>query len=264
MKTFDRSRATHWAADLIDVAAVFFAVGTAHLFVTLLGERTHGAAMLVASGAILVAGALLRRRWSRRRQPTGRSRHATLPDMLATMPAGECALMRLRTTLPDRPGTLARLSAGLAGRGVNILAIQIHPAEDGAVDELLVAVPRQMTADDLVAAVAAGGGRHTEVSHADAHDLVDPATRALSVARQAVAGTTTPDEAIHRLLDADLTSAPPPGAGHVAALHGTDGRPQFLARPAPAFTPTEVSRAQSLIDLCEAVRSASTAARGGR
>ncbi|GAA2642662.1 ACT domain-containing protein [Paractinoplanes durhamensis] len=264
MRTIDRSKAAHWATDLIDVAAVFFAVGTAHLFVTLLGEHAHGAAMLTASGAILIAGALLRRRWTRRRPSRpARSRHATPLDLLA-VGAGEGTLMRLRTTLPDRPGTLARLSARLAERGINILAIQIHPAEHGAVDELLVVVPRELTEADLTEAVEAGGGGLTEVSHADAHDLVDPATRALSVARQTVAGTTTPDQAIRRLLDAELTAAPPPDAAHVAALHSADGRPQFLTRPAPAFTPTEVSRAQSLIDLVAAVRSASTAARDGR
>ncbi len=113
MKTIDRHRVAHWATDLIEVAAVFFAVGTAHLFVTLLGERAHGAPMLTVSAAILVAGALLRRRWSRRRATFDSQRHAALPDLLA-IPAGRQALMRLRTTLPDRPGTLAALSTRLA------------------------------------------------------------------------------------------------------------------------------------------------------
>ncbi|MFI5891884.1 ACT domain-containing protein [Actinoplanes sp. NPDC051513] len=252
MRTIDRSRTAHWATDLIDVAAVFFAVGTAHLFVTLLGEHAHGAAMLTVSGAILIAGALLRKRWARRRRATVPRRHATLPDLLA-IPARECTLMRLRTTLPDRPGTLAALSGRLAAQGVNILAIQIHPAEHGAVDELLVAVPREVSTDDLLAAVAAGGGELTEAIPADAHDLVDPATRALTIARHAAAGHTTLDEAVHRLLDADVTTTPPPAGAHVAAVHAASGEPYFLARRRPAFTPTEVSRAQSLIDLCEAL-----------
>ncbi|WP_433383742.1 ACT domain-containing protein [Actinoplanes sp. CA-142083] len=252
MRIIDRSRTAHLAADLIDVAAVFFAVGTAHLFVTLLGEHAHGAAMLTASGAILVAGAVLRKRWARRRRATVPRRHAALPDLLA-IPARERTLMRLRTALPDRPGTLAALSGRLADRGINILAIQIHPAEHGAVDELLVAVPRELTPDDLLATVAAGGGELTEVIPADAHDLVDPATRALTIARHAVAGRTTLDEAVHRLLDADLTATPPPPGVHAATLHAASGEPHFLTRTRPAFTPTEVSRAQSLIDLCEAL-----------
>jgi hypothetical protein len=252
MRILDRSRTARWAADLIDVAAVFFAVGTAHLFVTLLGEHAHGAAMLTASGAILIAGALLRKRWARRRRPPVPRRHAALPDLLA-IPARECMLMRVRTTLPDRPGTLAALSGRLAARNINILAIQIHPAEHGAVDELLVAVPREMTPDDLLATVTAGGGEQSEAIPADAHDLVDPATRALSIAHHAAAGRTTLGEAVHRLLDADLTTAPPSSGAHVATVHAASGEPHFLARRRPAFTPTEVSRAQSLIDLCESL-----------
>jgi hypothetical protein len=247
MKT---SRAAHWAADLIDVAAVFFAVGTAHLFVTLLGERADGAFMLFASGAILIAGAVLRRRRHRPAATVVRPRHATMSDVLA-IPAAECDLKRLRTTLPDRPGTLATLATRLAERDVNILAIQIHPAEHGAVDELLVAVPRSLSAADLAAAVAAGGGEQTETSAADAHDLVDPATRALTIARHAATGATTVDEAMRRLLDAELSGVLPTGVRHVAALHAAGGEPMFLARQFPAFTPTEISRAQSLIDLCE-------------
>jgi hypothetical protein len=241
---------TNWAADLIDVAAVFFAVGTAHLFVTLLGEHADGPAMLVASGVILVVGALLRRR--RRHPVAARPRHAALPDLLA-IPAAECQLFRVRTTLPDRPGTLARLATHLADRDVNILAIQIHPAEHGAVDELLVAVPRELQPHDLVEAVAAGGGEQTETAPADAHDLVDPATRALTVARRAVTGAASREEAMRRLLDADLTAGVPDDVRHVAQMHAAGGEPAFLSRQSPAFTPTEISRAQSLIDLCEAL-----------
>jgi hypothetical protein len=254
MKT---SRAPHWAADLIDVAAVFFAVGTAHLFVTLLGERADGAAMLIASGAVLIAGALLRRR---RRPAAARPRHASLPDLLA-MPTAECDLMRVRTALPDRPGTLASLATHLADCGVNILAIQIHPAEHGAVDELLVAVPRSLSPAGLTDAVAAGGGEQTETARADAHDLVDPATRALTIARHAATGATSLDEAMYRLLDAELTGALPAGVRHVAALHAAGGEPMFLGRQSPAFTPTEISRAQSLIDLCEGLPAAGSGRR---
>lgn len=239
---------TSWTADLIDVAAVFFAVGTAHLFVTLLGERADGAFMLIASGVILVAGAVLRRRRHHRPKVT-RSRHATPSDLLA-IPAAECDLIRVRTMLPDRPGTLASLATRLAEHGVNILAIQIHPAEDGAVDELLVAVPRSAAPGELAEAVAAGGGEQTEIAPADAHDLVDPATRALTIARHAATGVTTVDEAMRRLLDGELSGALPTGVRNVAALHAAGGEPIFLTRQFPAFTSTEISRAQALIDLC--------------
>ncbi|WP_127506515.1 ACT domain-containing protein [Actinoplanes solisilvae] len=249
MRTFDRHRVAHWAAELIEVAAVFFAVGAAHLFVTLMGERAHGAAMLIASGAILVVGAVLRRRWTQRRSQAAAPRHVTLPDLLA-IPGGHRELVRVRTTLPDRPGTLAALSTRLAERGINILAIQVHPDERGAVDELLVAVPPELTARDVADTVVTGGGEDTETSRADVHDLVDPATRALTIARQAASGAVSLADAMHRLLAADLTSTRPAGATHVATLHHATGEHRFLVRRSPAFTPTEISRAQALLDLC--------------
>ncbi|WP_433825751.1 ACT domain-containing protein [Actinoplanes sp. CA-015351] len=251
MKPFDRFRVSHWATELIEVAAVFFAVGTVHLFVTLVGEHAHGEMMLMASAAILLAGALLRRRWraGHRRPQTAPQRHASLHDLLA-IPAKDRELMRLRTTLPDRPGTLAGLSSRLAARGINILAVQIHPGERGAVDELLVAVPREISAQDVVATVAAGGGEETEVSRADVHDLVDPATRALSIAAEVAAGNVTAGEAVRRLLGAELAVDAGYADPHAAALRGPGGVPLYLVRSSPVLTPTEISRAQALVDLC--------------
>jgi hypothetical protein len=51
---------------------------------------------------------------------------------------------------------------------------------------------------------------------------------------------------------ADLTSTRPSGPAHVAALHAAGGDERFLVRRSPAFTPTEISRAQALLDLCAA------------
>ena len=83
------------------------------------------------------------------------------------------------------------------------------------------------------------------------HDLVDPATRALTVARHAATGTLTLGDAVHSLLGADLTATRPSAAAPVAVLHSAAGDDRFLVRPAPAFTPTEISRAQALVDLYE-------------
>jgi ACT domain-containing protein len=244
-----------WTGELIEVAAVFFAVGAAHLFVSLLGEHADGAAMLMASAAILIVGAAVRGWWTRHRHrsPDGGQRHAALHDLLA-IPAAGHELIRLRTTLPDRPGTLAGLSGHLAARGINILAIQIHPSVDGAVDDLLVAAPRELTVADVTAAVGAGGGQHTEASRADLHDLVDPATRALTLAAETAADAGRLDGVLRALLSAEVTAERPPGAGHVARLRGPAAEPLFLTREAPAFTPVEVSRAQAMVDLCAAVR----------
>jgi hypothetical protein len=249
-----RPGASSWAAELVELAAVFFAVGVGHLFVSVMGEYADTATMLMFSGAALAGGAVLHRWWgSHRRRHTARrvgpERPATLPDLLS-LPAGDRDLMRLRTTLPDRPGTLATLAGQLAGHDINILAIQIHPCMRGAVDELLIAVPRSLTAEQVTAAVAAGGGESTQASPADLHDLVDPATRALTLAAHATQGRTHLREALLSLLSADIVSHDlPAGTATTAQLRGPAGEPVFLGRRSPAFTPTELSRAQAMIDL---------------
>ena len=51
------------------------------------------------------------------------------------------ALWRIRATVDDRPGYLSVLTASLALRSVNILAVQVHTTEGGAVDDFLVDAP---------------------------------------------------------------------------------------------------------------------------
>jgi len=51
------------------------------------------------------------------------------------------ALWRVRATVDDRPGFLAVLTASLALSKINILSVQVHATESGAVDEFLVDAP---------------------------------------------------------------------------------------------------------------------------
>ena len=62
------------------------------------------------------------------------------------------ALWRIRATVDDRPGYLSVLTASLALRSVNILAVQVHTTEAGAVDDFLVDTPDTMTEAELLAA----------------------------------------------------------------------------------------------------------------
>jgi predicted amino acid-binding ACT domain protein len=87
------------------------------------------------------------------------------------------ALWRIRATVDDRPGFLAVLAASLALRQVNILSVQVHATEGGAVDEFLVDAPDALSEEDLRAAVAKGRGRDAWVRPADAYGLVDVPTR---------------------------------------------------------------------------------------
>src|SRR3954464_14768074 len=112
------------------------------------------------------------------------------------------ALWRIRATVDDRPGYLSVLTASLALRAGNILAVQVHTTEAGAVDDFLVDTPDSMTAADPPGAIAKGRGRDTFVARAEAHGLADQPTRALALAGRLVHNTDSLGEALVSLLDA--------------------------------------------------------------
>ena len=50
-------------------------------------------------------------------------------------------LLRVRTTMSDRPGSLATLARHCGEQGVNILGLQIFPGVEGVTDELVLRAP---------------------------------------------------------------------------------------------------------------------------
>ncbi len=62
------------------------------------------------------------------------------------------ALWQIRATVDDRPGYLSVLTASLALKAVNILAVQVHTTEAGAVDDFLVDAPDALAAAKVLAA----------------------------------------------------------------------------------------------------------------
>jgi GNAT superfamily N-acetyltransferase len=169
------------------------------------------------------------------------------------------ALWRIRATVDDRPGYLSVLTASLALRSVNILAVQVHTTEAGAVDDFLVDTPDTMTEEDLLAAIVRGRGRDAFVSRAEAQGLADQPTRALALAGRLVHDPDALGEALAALLDATEVRWRPGGAPG----HGFSGARMTLADPAggsyevlrsaPAFTPAEYARAQALMEVSGAL-----------
>jgi GNAT superfamily N-acetyltransferase len=170
------------------------------------------------------------------------------------------ALWRIRATVDDRPGYLSVLTASLALRSVNILAVQVHTTEAGAVDDFLVDAPDSMNEAELYTAIAKGRGRDAFVSRAEAQGLADQPTRALALAGRLVHDPDSLGEALVSLLDAaEATWRPEP----LTELPGYDAERMTLAdpaggsfevlRPRPAFTPAEYARAQSLVEVSAAV-----------
>src|SRR4051794_19148348 len=168
------------------------------------------------------------------------------------------ALWRIRATVDDRPGYLSVLTASLALRSVNILAVQVHTTEAGAVDDFLIDAPDTMTEADLLAAVARGRGRDAFVSRAEAQGLADQPTRVLALAGRLVHDPDALGEALVALLDAaEVRWRPDPASPGFAAsqmlLTDPAGGSYEVLRAAPAFTPAEFARAQALVEVSGAV-----------
>jgi RimJ/RimL family protein N-acetyltransferase len=166
------------------------------------------------------------------------------------------ALWRIRATVDDRPGYLSVLTASLALRSVNILAVQVHTTEGGAVDDFLVDAPDTMSEQELQTAISRGRGRDAFVTRAEAQGLADQPTRALALAARLVHDPDSLGEALVTLLDAAEVRWRPEGT---VVLHGFDeermtlidpaGGSYEVLRPAPAFTPAEYARAQALVEV---------------
>ncbi|MBY8871250.1 GNAT family N-acetyltransferase [Micromonospora sp. PLK6-60] len=170
------------------------------------------------------------------------------------------ALWRIRATVDDRPGYLSVLTASLALRGVNILTVQVHTTEVGAVDDFLVDAPDSLGEAELVAAVERGRGRDCWVARSEARGLVDQPTRVLALAGGLVRDPDGTGAALHALLGADDVTWRPTPAGGSAGVGGSTmlladpaGGSYRLARREPSFTPAEYARAQALVELSAAV-----------
>jgi GNAT superfamily N-acetyltransferase len=164
-------------------------------------------------------------------------------------------LWRVRATVDDRPGFLAVLTASLALKAINILAVQVHTTEAGAVDDFLVDAPDQLTEAELLAAVERGRGRHAWVARADAHGLVDPPTQALSLANRLVQDPESLGSVLAALVNGEVAWRPAPGAAGFGLSAATMRLPDpaggcyVVTRDEPDFTPAEYARAQALVDL---------------
>lgn len=171
---------------------------------------------------------------------------------------------RLRVALTDRPGTLARLAASLAGMGCNILALTVLPVPDGVVDDLIVSTPDDVRPADLVTLVRSVGGRCAGITQAQLTDLTDAPTAALRVAAKLVDHSAGYAESARELLGAD--SAEPAGSaddapgGRQVTVQAADGTGLELRRGWAPFTEIELARSAALADLVRALGTPSVGA----
>jgi hypothetical protein len=256
-----------WHREIIELAVLFLAVGTAGLFTEVLGQRHYGWSLLIALGAALLAASVLQ--WWWRVHGPGRLR-ATTP-FTSVRPADgldptlaewheELNLWRLRAAVRDRPGSLAAVCEHLAAIGANIVGLQVHPLGEGVLDEFLLDVPPSVDAVTLAAAVSAAGAEVSLVDRAARDDLTDAPARVLTLAARLAAGDAGLPAALHDLFgQCAVTWGPrevqePTCVGTLITVPDPAGGTLSVTREALDFTPTEFARARALVGLCGELR----------
>lgn len=259
-----RAAHTHrWRRETVELAAVFLAVATADLVANVVVHGHDGPVLLVASAIAMLATAVFHGWWAHRRPhgPPAPDTHAPPGETPVTGPLDELeatVLWRVRTTVEDAPGSLARVCTALAGHRVNIVSMQSHPLPTGAaVDEFIVRAPEALDRADLTRAVAGAGGHDIWTDRADAHELVDGPTHVLALATRTALDAAELPAALRQLFGRctirqypDRGRSTPAGVdGHVMRLPVPGGDLIELTRPHLPFTPTEFARGQALVEL---------------
>lgn len=169
-------------------------------------------------------------------------------------------LWRVRTTLADRPGALARMAQCCGDRGVNILGLQIFPDVGGVTDEVVLATPEGWDVEAVTTLVREAGGREVAVAPASDHALVDAPVRYLQAVRALHAAQVPAAEVLAHLLDAEVaTGWDGTGEDGTAAGDGLVldvGGEQIALRRTTPFTPTEMARATAVAELADAMAGA--------
>jgi len=157
-------------------------------------------------------------------------------------------LWKIRARVGDRPGTLARLAARCGEHGLNILGLQIFPAPDGVVDELVLSTPTQWEDADVVELVRAAGGVEVSASRCSLRALQDPVVRYLQAVTSAHEGRMSLAAALEELLETGLPDVAE-YVGHDELAVPAPGGSDAVIRRAVRFTPTERARAEALADV---------------
>ncbi|WP_190823366.1 GNAT family N-acetyltransferase [Saccharopolyspora pogona] len=249
-----------WTRELIELAALLLAAGTANVFVTGVQSQAGGSLALLSIGAVLlVAGAA--RWWHRRRRPAEANVPAAAP--VPEVVNVQQTLWRLRASVTDTPGRLARLAGGLSALGADIRTMQVHPVAGGVVDEVLLHVPTRVSRRELIAAVETAGGCEVTAERAEVRELDDVPTRTANLAIDLVNGRTDLIRALRALLRhvaVHWQEAPEPPlevgsfTGGAMCLADPGGGVLVLERPGGSFTPAEFARARAVVDLAESCR----------
>ncbi|GAB2950948.1 hypothetical protein GCM10027203_63400 [Nonomuraea fastidiosa] len=256
-----------WWRELVEIAALFVAVGLAHLLATLLGHHEPGPVVLIGLGVALIAGSAVHR-WLAHHRPVAsvrrraRRRARETPEALIEESGRVMTLWRIRMRVVERPGRLATVAGAFGRLGCNILALHIAPTGGGAItpagcdalDEFVIEAPRDLAPAVLAEALQEAGGQDVVIVPARVTDLTDPGVHALVLAQRVGDDPARLPEALGELLRApDVEWRRPgdtadddadPATTMVVAVN--PDRALLVRRPELPFTPTEAARASAL------------------
>lgn len=157
-------------------------------------------------------------------------------------------LWRIRTTLPDRPGSLAGIASACGVAGIDIVRMQVFPSSPHVTDEFVVDAPDHVTDLGVATLFESAGGRDLAVTRADEESLADPPLRYLAAVEEVLEKGRDVEEVLIELLDV-ATPDVADYAGHdVLELTRRNGSRLRISRAVP-FTPSERARAQALVSL---------------
>jgi hypothetical protein len=126
-------------------------------------------------------------------------------------------------------------------------------------DEFVLASPAALTEQDLLDALAAGGGSSSRAMRTTPIALADGQTSALSLAARIAGNPSELPLAVAELLSAEIVSeTETPGQGiatdsTLLKIPTAWDQPIIFARPGNPFTPAESARAHRLAELAEIV-----------
>ncbi|UVS80851.1 GNAT family N-acetyltransferase [Actinokineospora sp. UTMC 2448] len=159
---------------------------------------------------------------------------------------------RLRVSLDDRPGALARVTTRLAARDCNVLSLSVLPVPGGVVDEIVVSTPPGLAPATLIGDIRAEGGRCVGITRADVRHLVDRTTAALRATASALRDPQTTAEAVRVLLGADAVGTGSLGDHGCAVVRLPDGTELAARRGWAPFTEVELARAGAFAEVLAA------------
>lgn len=158
-------------------------------------------------------------------------------------------LWRVRTTMPDRPGSLARLAEQCGRADVNILGLQIFPGVEAVTDELVLRTPSDWGEEEIARLVQRAGGGRVSATVCSEAALVDQPTRYVQAARSILAQPASFPEIVATLFDAEADPAPGDRRPTQDVMEMSVGDVQVQVRRAAPFTPTEHARGAAMADL---------------